>query len=315
MKRHIRFDWAAKKILRDKKNFGILEGFLSELLKEDIKIEGILEGESNQEHEKDKFNRVDLLAENSKGELIIIEIQNTREWDYLQRMLFATSKSITEHIDEGDSYQQVKKVIAVSIVYFELGEGDDYLYVGQTRFNGYHNHQELQLTPTQQQFFGKPGVHKVYPEYYLIRTKNFHNVINEPLDEWIYFFKNSEVLDSFKAKGIAQVRKKLAVMNMSEEERKQYKRYLTYLHDEASYAETVKFDQKLAIEEAVKEERELREKVEESLRAERVKGQDELLAERKKVALAGIKMGLTNEQVAGLSGFTVEEVAEMRAKV
>ena len=46
-KKHIRFDWAAKKLLRDKANFDILEGFLSELLKEEIKIEGLLESESN----------------------------------------------------------------------------------------------------------------------------------------------------------------------------------------------------------------------------------------------------------------------------
>ncbi|MCI5150366.1 MAG: hypothetical protein D3916_13440 [Candidatus Electrothrix sp. MAN1_4] len=38
MKKHIRFDWAIKRLLRQKANFGILEGFLSELLKEDVKI-------------------------------------------------------------------------------------------------------------------------------------------------------------------------------------------------------------------------------------------------------------------------------------
>ena len=73
-KKHIRFDWAAKKILRDRKNFDILEGFLSELLNEDFKIEGLLESESNPEEQNEKFNRVDLYAENSKGEHIIIEI-------------------------------------------------------------------------------------------------------------------------------------------------------------------------------------------------------------------------------------------------
>jgi hypothetical protein len=63
-KKYIRFDWAAKKMLRDKKNFDILEGFLSELLKDDIKIEGLLESEANQDEEGDKYNRVDLYAEN-----------------------------------------------------------------------------------------------------------------------------------------------------------------------------------------------------------------------------------------------------------
>ena len=71
-KKPIRFDWAAKKLLRYKKNFDILEGFLSELLKEDIKIEGLLESESNQDEEDDKFNRVDILVENKKGELVIV---------------------------------------------------------------------------------------------------------------------------------------------------------------------------------------------------------------------------------------------------
>jgi hypothetical protein len=47
-KQHIRFDWAMKKLLRQKANFEVLEGFLSELLKEDVVIQSIEEGESNQ---------------------------------------------------------------------------------------------------------------------------------------------------------------------------------------------------------------------------------------------------------------------------
>lgn len=43
----IRFDWAVKRLLRNKANFGILEGFLSELLGYDVVIESLLEGESN----------------------------------------------------------------------------------------------------------------------------------------------------------------------------------------------------------------------------------------------------------------------------
>ena len=47
MKNLIRFDWAVKRLLRNKANLGILEGFLSELIGEDIKIESILESESS----------------------------------------------------------------------------------------------------------------------------------------------------------------------------------------------------------------------------------------------------------------------------
>ena len=291
IKNHIRFDWAAKKILRDKKNFDILEGFLSELLNEDIRIEGLLESESNPEEENEKFNRVDLYAENSKGEHIIIEIQNTRELDYLMRMLFATSKAITERLPIGAKYAAVKKIIAVSIVYFDLGKGDDYVYIGQTKFIGLHNKLELQLTGVQKRLFDKQSVHQIYPEYYLIRAAKFDDVINDTLDEWIYFFKNSEVLDSFRAKGMKEVREKLMIMNMSEEERQRYDRYITQLSDEASYAETLKVE----AEERVRED-------------ERKKNLTE-------VAISMIKMNFPNDQIAQITGKSEEEIEDLRRQL
>ena len=82
--KHIRFDWAIKNILGDKDNFGILEGFLSELLKEDVKILEILEIEDNKETVGDKYNRFDIFVKikDSKDHLIIVGIQNRKEADY-----------------------------------------------------------------------------------------------------------------------------------------------------------------------------------------------------------------------------------------
>ena len=133
-KKLIRFDWAIKRLLRNKANFGALEGFLSELLFDSIKIEKILESESNQENEDDKFNRVDILAQNSKNELIIIEIQSSYEIDYFHRMAFGVSKSIAENLSLGQKYSEIKKVISINIVYFDLGQGADYIYKGKTDF-------------------------------------------------------------------------------------------------------------------------------------------------------------------------------------
>jgi predicted transposase/invertase (TIGR01784 family) len=95
-------------MLRDKSNFEILEGFLSELLKEDIRIIEILDGESNKKTKTDKFNRVDILVRDDKDERIIIEIQNNKEYDYLQRILFGTAKTLTENIEEGNPYSKIR---------------------------------------------------------------------------------------------------------------------------------------------------------------------------------------------------------------
>ena len=69
----IRFDWAMKTLLRDKANFDVLEGFLTALLNEPIKIEELLESESNPEDGSDKFNRVDLLVRDPEYYLINVE--------------------------------------------------------------------------------------------------------------------------------------------------------------------------------------------------------------------------------------------------
>ena len=62
----IRFDWAIKRLLRNKANFAVLEGFLSELLSQNIIIIRILESEGNQHTSDYKYNKVDLLDENEK---------------------------------------------------------------------------------------------------------------------------------------------------------------------------------------------------------------------------------------------------------
>ena len=132
--RYIRFDWAIKRLLRQKANFGVLEGLLTVLLNEKVEIIELLESESNQQTIDDKFNRVDIKAKNSKGEIIIVEIQNTRELYYLERILYGVAKAITEHISLGERYYEVKKIYSVSILYFDIGIGDDYLYHGQNTF-------------------------------------------------------------------------------------------------------------------------------------------------------------------------------------
>lgn len=140
---YIRFDWAMKHMLRDKANFGILEGLVSVLLGEEVKIDEILESEGNQESERDKFNRVDIKARNSKGHIILVEVQLTRQLYYLERILYGVCKTITEHISIGDKYDQIKKVYSISILYCDYGRGDDYVYHGETRFKGIHTGNDL----------------------------------------------------------------------------------------------------------------------------------------------------------------------------
>jgi len=230
----ISFDWAIKKILRSKANFAILEGFLSELLFDDIKITEILESEGNKNSSADKFNRLDIKVKNSNDEIVLIEIQYNRELDYLQRMLYGSSKVIIEHSKESEPYAKIVKVISINILYFDLGVGDDYIYKGTTSFVGLHNHSQLKLNADQVELYKTEQIEHIYPEYYLIKVNNFNDIAKDSLDQWIYFFKNEDVKEDFKAKGLDKAKEVLDYLKCSEEEKREYEYYKESLHYQAS---------------------------------------------------------------------------------
>lgn len=251
-KKLVRFDWAVKKLLRSKANFGILEGFLSELLKKDIKIDSIIESEGNQESDKDKFNRVDIVVKDENDEIILIEVQVNREVDFLSRMLYGSSKVITEYMKLKDPYSKVKKVYSVNILYFNLGHGEDYIYYGSTNFKGIHKNDELQLNKRQQSVYNKSFVSEVYPEYYIIKVDEFDDIAKDTLDEWIYFLKNEEVKDNFTAKGLLEAKEKLDSMKLSPEDKANYNRFLENLHYEASMLLTSRLEgEEIGIEKGI----------------------------------------------------------------
>ena len=220
----ISFDWAMKRLLRNKANFDILEGFLSELLRRKIIIKSIGESEGNKTDEDDKSNRVDILVEADDRELVIVELQYDSVDEYFHRMLYGVSKAVTEHIYTGEPYSKVRKVYSVNIVYFSLGKGDDYVYHGITEFKGLHTHTELQLTDKQQRLYGKTAVGDLYPEYYIINVNGFNDTAKDALDEWIYYLKNNRIRDDFTARGLDKARRILALDRLSDEEQKRYSR-------------------------------------------------------------------------------------------
>ncbi len=296
---YIRFDWAMKRLLRNKANFGVLEGFLTTLLKEKITIQKLLESESNQEDEFDKYNRVDMLAENSHGELFLIEVQNNSEYAYFQRMLFGASKLVTEYINRGEGYDNVRKVYSINIVYFSLGHSKDVVYHGKTEFRGIHEGDLLELTPFQRQTFNVDHVSQLYPEYYILKVNDFNRVVKSPLEEWMYYLNTGDIPDSATAPGLGQAREQLKLTRMSKEELDAYYRHL---------------DNIVILRDNIRTER-----------AEGLaKGREEGLAEGREEGLAKghteerienarkMKMrGLDDSMISDITGLTIEEISKI----
>ena len=319
--KYVRFDWAAKRILRDKANFDVLEGLVTVLLGEPIHIVEILESESNQDAPSDKYNRVDIKAKNSNDEIIIVEIQLTREIHYLQRILYGVAKAITEHISLGERYDRVKKVYSINILYFDLGRGSDYLYHGRTTFIGVHTKDTLQVSMKERENMGWTSTSDIFPEYYLIRVNEFDKVATTPLEEWIDYLKTGRISDETTAPGLGQAREKLLYMKMSQEERQAYEKHLDYIMSQNEMIYTAKIDGRAeGLAEGLEEgmAKGLEKGLAEGLEKGRAEGLAEGLEKGKELGMveANIRIakklkaaGKTMEEIKSLTDLTDEEIA------
>lgn len=306
--RYIRFDWAIKRLLRQKANFDVLEGFLTVFIGEEVKIVEILESEGNQQTQDDKFNRVDIKARNSKGEIILVEVQNTSELYYLERILYGVAKAITEHIHLGDTYKEVKKVYSISILYFDIGKGADYLYVGQNKFIGVHTNDQLVITVKEKGALVQKSPAEIFPEYILVRVNEFDKVAVTPLEEWVAYLKSGVIKENTTAPGLQEARKKLQYYSMTDAER--------YAYDEHLNAVMIQNDVLgNAREEGLAEGRAegLTQGRAEGLTQGLTQGRAEGRAEAKKdIVKSMLSNGLSVEQAAKYSGLTVEEVESIK---
>ena len=290
---YIRFDWAIKRLLRNKANHAVLEGFLSSLFGKKVKIHRFLESESNQEFELDKYNRVDILAETDDKELCIIEVQNSRELGYFHRMLFGVSKALSERVG-----------------------------LGKTVFRGMNNPNDtLKLSFRQQEkFFGttekelekRKEAGDVFPEFYVLRVNDFDDVATTPLDEWIEFLKTGRISAKAKAAGLPEARKCLRIDSLSESERRAYYRHMESVEHMISLFDTSRDEgyQEGRSEGRLEGHEEGRKEGLAEGRAEgRTEGKNEEKIENAKRFLA---MGLSPEQVAAGTQLSIEEVKKLQ---
>ena len=283
---YIRFDWAIKRLLRDKANFSVLEGLLTVLLCEEIRIEEIIKDEKAYCVWDDaQTDRIDIKAKDKKGDDIVVRIQNMRKLYYLERIRFGTP-AFAEHI-----YQEVNKVYLVSILYFDLGKGNDYLYHGQNRFIGVHTNDELLITAKEEGAIIQKLPQEVFPEYYLIRVNEFNQVAKTPLEEWVKYLKTGIIDPDTTAPGLPEAREKLRYYDMSPEERHEYDEHVNAIMIQNDVLNTAKL---------------------EGHAEGRMEGRAEGRMEEKLEVAKNLKqLGISTDAIAQATGLSLEEIEHL----
>ena len=203
-------------------------------------------------------------------------------------MAYGVSKGISENLMKRQKYSEIKKVISINIVYFDLGQGKDYIYKGKTDFYGIHQNDLLGLSAKQKTTFAKEKVSDIFPEFYLLKVNQFNDIAKDTLDEWIYFLKNSEVKDDFKAKGLKEAGEVLDIMRLNKDDQYGYNRYLDSLHVKASEAFSLQTEAEFKVRE------------------------DERSKNNLEIAKNGILEGFDNLTISKITKLSIEFIEELR---
>lgn len=227
--KYIRFDWAMKPMLRDKANFDILKGLISVLLGEDIKIEEILESESNQATISERFNRMELLSRDSQGDQILVKLQLLRKRYYYTYLRRGTCEVIgNKNENRPHYYSQIRRVCSIHLLYCDYGNGKDYVYHGNSTPIGIHTGDTLYVKEKQKGVIVPNIPESMSPEYYIVRIYAYDKTPETPLDEWMRYLKDGIIKEDTCTLGLQQAQKKLRIDDMVYGD---YKKYLAYVEE------------------------------------------------------------------------------------
>lgn len=285
----ISFDFAIKYLLKNKGDYDIIEGFISALFASQgyppIKINALLDTESNKEGLEMKKSITDLVVEDGQGNKYIVEIERAYTPNFMHKACFNSSRLVVDGIYGNQDYTTIKKIFHISLLYFSTKEMQKPVYHGKTIVHEVDTKHPVDVSIANEGLviFNTPNV---FPEYFFISVPMFDDVINTEIDEWLYVMKHSEIKQGFKSPYMAKVAERLSVIKMSNEERNEY----IYYQKQSVYSQDI-------------------------LNAARAEGEAKGEAEGiKKTALNMLKQELDNKLISSVTGLSLEEILKLKNK-
>ena len=190
------------------KNAHITKALVEDVLGEKIsKIDLDKNKELKGEQRNDKVGIVDIRAELEGGVQLNIEMQTTKNENFLKRILLYWSRMYMKTMEMGNKYETLKRCIVIAFVDFELKEA-----------KGLEMYTKWQIKESK---FGKKVLTDVLEIYIIEIPKLKESKEKEELIKWVKFMKNPygvEVEQMAKTdEEIAEARRKLDEINADKE--------------------------------------------------------------------------------------------------
>jgi predicted transposase/invertase (TIGR01784 family) len=187
----------------------------------------------------------------------------------------------------------IKKVYFISLLYFNAGEGDDYIYRSQNSLIGVNTNDKLRISSKGNNIIRLSEPSNITPECYVIRLENFKRSKTTPIEDWMDYLKTGNIRRETIAPGLQEAREKLLYYSLDKAERTSYYNHLSAIMVQNDVLDTAKMEG----------------------RAEgRAEGEAKGRAEEKvSIARGLIKMNMPLTDIANVTGLSIEEIKEIEA--
>ena len=181
----------------------ILKDFLEALLNEKIESIKIEQDFNIRGNIHDKIGILDIKAEINGEKIVQIEMQKKNKYNMEQRTIFYGSKVLSKLLKKGDTYNELKPIILINILNFNLIKLPEYYTKTKTVAENYNEYELIK------------GIKYGFIE--LTKFRKARPNLDNKLDQWLIF------IDNKKKEWLKMVTEKNKIIAKAEEKRQ----YLT----------------------------------------------------------------------------------------
>ena len=301
-------DYVFKRIFGQEENKQALKDFLESILEEEIlKIE-IKNPEIPKNFYDSKYGVLDLKVTLNDKSIVDVEMQMKNEHNIEQRDTFYLASNYVNELKEGEPYTNCKKSIVINILNFMYYNRNEYHSVARMIFEEPKEEEKVEMGYKEEDRYMTKylEVHIIELPKFKIKNPKMHTKLEEWL--WLFIGSDEKVSEaSKKNKEIEKIKKKLASMSLSPEERNNYEYRLRAIRDEA---DAIEYKTKQAKEEGIKEgfEQGISQGIEQGLERGIEQGLEQTAKEM-------LKNNFTIEQIQKITKLTKEEIERLKREL
>ena len=293
-------DYVFKRIFGQEENKQALKDFLESILDEEIlKIE-IKNPEIPKNFYDSKYGVLDLKVTLNDKSIVDVEMQMKNEHNIEQRDTFYLASNYVNELKEGEPYTNCKKSIVINILNFMYYNRNEYHSVARMIFEEPKEEEKVEMGYREEDRYMTKylEVHIIELPKFKIKNPKMHTKLEEWL--WLFIGSDEKVSEaSKKNKEIEKIKKKLASMSLSPEERNNYEYRLRAIRDEA---DAIEYKTKQAKEEGIREglEQGISQGIEQGI---------------EQTAKEMLKNNFTIEQIETITKLTKEEIERLKREI